>query len=79
MSKPLLRYTLDITKVNEININIEAYQRVINDYEDYIEKNGEYDYVKERIEYLNSILAEYLVAREFAKEQARTYGSELDG
>lgn len=79
MSNPLLRYTVDITKVDEININIEAYQRVIGDYLDYMEKNGEYEYVKERISYLNSVLGEYLVAREFAKEQARTYGSELEG
>ena len=72
--KPLLRYTIDISKLDHINIEIEAIQRMIDQYVEWIEKNGDYEYVQDRISYLNTQMAEYLIAREFAKEGARTYG-----
>ena len=74
IEEPLKRYTIDISDLTEINIKIEAYQRMIDWYEGYIERKGEYDYVQERIAHLNNEMSEYLIAREFAKEGCRTYG-----
>ena len=73
---PLLRYTIDISKIDQINAYIEAHQRMISWYEDWKERNEPYDYIEERINDLNNQLAEYLIAREFAKEGCRTYGME---
>lgn len=70
----LLRYTIDISKINHINSQIEAYQRMIDWYEDWKVRNEPYEYVDELIVYLKGKLAEYLIAREFAKEGVRTYG-----
>jgi len=75
---PLLRYTIDISKIDKINAQIEAHQRMIAWYEEWKERNDPYDYIDERIEDLNGQLAEYLIAREFAKEGVRTYGMEHD-
>ena len=72
-NEPLLRHTLDISDVNRININIEAYQRIIDFYTEYQEKHGVFEYAEERIDNLNAILAEYMIAREFAKEAGKTY------
>lgn len=74
---PLLRYTIDISKIDHINAYIEAHQRMIDWYEEWKERNGPYEYIDERIKSLNGQLAEYLIAREFAKEGVRTYGEEL--
>ena len=73
---PLLRYTIDISKIDQINAHIEAHQRMISWYEGWKERNEPYDYIEERINDLNNQLAEYLIAREFAKEGGRTYGME---
>ena len=73
MTETLLRYTVDISNVNKINIEIEAHQRVIDFYEMWIKEHGHYEYVLERLSYLNHQLAEYLIAREFAKEGYRTF------
>lgn len=74
MTNTLLRYTVDISNVDKINIQIEAYQKMIGFYEMWIEKHGQYEYVTERLSDLNNTLAEYLIAREFAKEGCRTFG-----
>ena len=76
MSEVLLRYTLDISNIEEININIEAYKKVIGGYEEYMKREGEDEYIQSRINYLNNILCEYLIARQFALEGVRTYGEE---
>jgi hypothetical protein len=47
---------------------------MIDWYEDWKVRNEPYEYVDERIVYLKGKLAEYLIAREFAKEGVRTYG-----
>ena len=60
----LLREKITKEDIAQININIAAYQKVINFYEDYLERNGPYDYVSEQIQKLNGLLAEYLIARE---------------
>lgn len=72
----LPRYTIDISKIDHINAQIEAYQRIINWYEDWKERNDLYEYVDERIEDLNGQLAEYLIAREFAKEGVQKSNAE---
>jgi len=77
MTKTLLRYTLDISNIEELNISIQAYEKMISFYRSWKEKNGEYEYVDERISYLNSVLSEYLIAREFSKEGVKTFGSEF--
>jgi|18_taG_2_1085343.scaffolds.fasta_scaffold18838_4 hypothetical protein len=69
----MLRYNIDIKDINQINVNIEAYQRTIDFYVEYLEQNGEYDYIDERINALNATLAEYMIAREFSKEGCKTF------
>jgi hypothetical protein len=73
----LPRYTIDISKIDHINAQIEAYQRIINWYEDWKERNDHYEYVDERIEDLNGQLAEYLIAREFAMEGVQNSEAEI--
>ncbi len=72
----LPRYTIDISKIDHINAQIEAYQRIINWYEDWKERNDLYEYVDERIGDLNGQLAEYLIAREFAMEGVQKSNAE---
>ena len=74
MTGNLLRYTIDISNIEDINIIIQAYGKMIDFYESWEKENGEYLYVEERIAYLNNILSEYLIAREFSKEGVRTFG-----
>ena len=74
MPTPLLRYTLDISDIEKLNISIICYEKMISYYESWLEKHGDYDYVHERISHLNNELGEYLIAREFAKEGVRTFG-----
>jgi hypothetical protein len=76
---PLKRYTIDISRLDTINAQIEAYEKMLDWYHQWKEKNGEYDYIDERISNLNNEMAEYMIAREFAKEGARTYGDEENG
>ena len=67
------RYKIPLDDIEKINISIEAYQKLIAFYEEWLEKNGPYDYVVERICALTSEYCEYLFAREFAREGARTF------
>ena len=69
-----LRYSISLDDIQEINLNIAAYNKAISFYEEWIEENGEWEYVEERIHYLTNILCEYMIASEFAKEGARTIG-----
>lgn len=71
--KILKRYEIPLDDVNQIMMNIESYQRMLNFYEEWTEKHGEYDYVDERVQELSGVLCEYLIAREYAKEGARTF------
>lgn len=73
-NESLLRYSIDISDLTNININIEAYQRMVDFYSKYQEENGVFDYAEDRIKYLNTILAEYMIAREFALEGGKTFG-----
>jgi hypothetical protein len=60
----LKRNTYSNLTIEEININITAYERTVKAYQEYLEKHGNYDYVHERINYLYNELSEYLIARE---------------
>lgn len=74
--KILKRYEIPLDDVNQIMMNIESYQRMLNFYEEWTEKHGEYDYVDERVQELSGVLCEYLIAREYVKEGARTFGDD---
>ena len=50
--------------IEDINIAISVHERMIAWYQDYIERQGEYDYVNEQINKLYNSLAEYLIARD---------------
>lgn len=70
----LLRYRIDISRIDQINAQIEAYQKMLSWYEGWKDRNEPYEYIEERIEDLNGQLAEYLIARELATESVRTDG-----
>jgi hypothetical protein len=74
--KILKRYEIPLDDVNQIMMNIECYQKILSFYEDWVQKHGEYDYVDERVQELSGVLCEYLIAREYAKEGARTFGDD---
>lgn len=60
----LLRDELDKSNIQELNINIAAYQKMVNFYAEYEEKHGECSYVTQRVMELYGIMAEYMIARE---------------
>jgi hypothetical protein len=72
------RYKIPLDDVEKIVITIEAYQKLISFYEEWLEKYGPYEYVDERICALTSEYCEYLFAKEYAKEGARTFGSDMN-
>ena len=72
------RYNIPLDNMPDIVARIEAYQKMINFYEDYLKKHGPYDYVDERITALTNEYCEYLFAKEYAREGARTFGSDED-
>ena len=55
--------------IEQINTNIIVHERMVQFYQDYLEKHGEYDYVHERINYLYNELSEYLIARDLHIEE----------
>lgn len=55
--------------IEQINVNITVHERMVEFYQDYLNKHGEYDYVHERINYLYSELSEYLIARDLHIEE----------
>ena len=60
----LLRDKIDKTNIDDININIELYQRMADFYEGWLVKHGPYEYVSERLNQIYGTLGEYLVARD---------------
>ena len=72
------RYEIPLDNIEDIIIRIEAYQKMISFYEQWLEKHGSYDYVEERLCALTSEYCEYLFAKEYAREGARTFGSDTD-
>lgn len=75
--KELLRDTISKDNIIQINLEIQALERMINFYVDYEEKNGEHEYTTERLSLLNNKYAEFLIARELAESgepKARVLG-----
>ncbi len=60
----LPRHDMSKLPINEITAQIAALQRMVDYYLDYIERKGEYSYIDERLNYLYSQMAEYMIARE---------------
>ena len=66
----LLRDQINKSDMTNINVHIEAYEQMISFYQDFIERHGETEYITERLNYLYSQVAEYMIAREYAVESA---------
>jgi hypothetical protein len=60
----LPRYQLAKLNIEDINIEIIALETVINSHQNYIDNEGQSDYVSARINSLSSKLAEYMIAKE---------------
>ena len=67
----LLRDEINTSDIDKINIEIEACQKMISFYEEYL-RDIEYPYAQQRLEKLYSQVAEYLIAREIAVERSKT-------
>jgi len=78
MNKVPSRYSIPLEDINGLNVSIEAYSQVISFYERWVEENGDWEYIEERIMFLTNILCEYMIAASFAKEGARTFGEGSD-
>lgn len=63
--KNLLRNEINKQDITSININIEAYQKMADFYEDYL-KEEYFEYVDQRLTHIYNILSEYLIARDIA-------------
>jgi hypothetical protein len=68
----MLRELIDKTNIEDINIEIAAYQRIIDFYENYDAEPKDQEYVASRLKYLYGIQSEYLIAREISQEEAKT-------
>ena len=66
----LLRDNIELNNINNINAYIQAYTQMLDFYEKYIEEHSLTEYLESRVQYLNSQLAEYMIAREFAVEKS---------
>lgn len=73
-----LRYTIPLDNIKSIQAHIESYRRMISFYESWLEENGEYDFVHERILHLTNDMVEYMIAEDFAKKGARVFGEDND-
>ena len=67
----MLRDIIDKSNIEDINIEIAAYQRMIDFYENYDAHPKDQEYVASRLKYLYGIQSEYLIAREISQEQAK--------
>ena len=68
--KSLLRDNIELDNINNINASIQAYTRMLDFYNKYIEENSSTEYLESRVQYLNSQLAEYMIARELSVEKS---------
>jgi|SaaInlStandDraft_5_1057022.scaffolds.fasta_scaffold34288_4 hypothetical protein len=67
----MLRNIINKSDIHDINIEIAAYQRMINFYENYDAKPENQDYVANRLKFLYGIQSEYLIARDISQENAK--------
>lgn len=68
---PLLRDEIE-PNIRDINIEIQALERMIDFYVKYEEKHGEHEYTTERLSILNNRYAEFLVASLRTREGVET-------
>ena len=68
--KSLLRDNIELDNISNINIHIQAYTRMLDFYKQHIEENSSTEYLESRVDYLNSQLAEYMIAREMSVEKS---------
>jgi hypothetical protein len=68
----LLRDEINKLDIQDINLNIAAYQRIIDFYLNYEAKPEDQEYVASRLKYLYGMQSEYLIAREIAQEEAKS-------
>lgn len=61
----LKRNIINTSNINTLNANIEAYQIMIQFYEDYNLKNNDHEYINQRIQFLYNELSEYLIAKQY--------------
>lgn len=55
--------------IRDINIEIQALERMIDFYVKYEEKHGEWEYTSERLMILNNRYAEFLIASQITKDR----------
>ena len=67
----MLRDKIDKLDIQDINLNIAAYQRVIDFYLDYEAEPEDQEYIASRLKHLYGMQSEYLIAREVAEESAK--------
>lgn len=64
---PLLRDEIN-KNIREINIEIQALEKMIDFYVRYEKENGEWEYTTERITKLNNRYAEFLIASQITRD-----------
>ena len=67
----MLRNIINKTDIQDINIEIAAYQRIIDFYENYDAASENQEYVASRLKFLYGIQSEYLIARDISQEEAK--------
>jgi hypothetical protein len=70
MNQDLPRYNFSNLNLNQINLEICAHQKIIDFYEDYLERKGEDIYANQRLTSLYGQISEYMIARELHLEGA---------
>ena len=78
MTKPPLRYETSIEDLNKLNIEIQVREKLIQSYMEIEERIGQFYYIEERIRHLTSEMCEYMIARLWAIEGAKTFGDDFD-
>jgi len=67
----LPRYQLSKLNILELNIEIGAYEKVIESYESYLLREGENAWIDERLVCLYGQLSEYMIAKELNIEKTK--------
>lgn len=65
----LPRYELSKLNINQINVEIGAHEKIIEFYENYLERKGEDIWVNQRLMSFYNLLSEYMIARELHVEK----------
>ena len=78
MITPPLRYETSIENIDKLNIEIQVREKIILSYMEIEEKIGSFDYIEERVRHLTSEMCEYMIARLWAIEGAKTFGDNFD-